>query len=123
MPEVTGPGQSASGMRPMSTATGIVLMTIGAILPFAPTAGSPQWLNLHMAGAIFMPIGIVGLARPRRARSRNGFRRWVAPMLTQGLDEPDLTGTTGPNPRNPTLADDIPGTERDPPAYDLIRDR
>ncbi len=106
----------------MSTAVAIVLMTVGAILVFALTAGSPHWLNLRVVGVIFIIAGILGLALPRLARSGgNGLRRWRAPTFAEGdqsqpgaerhfVPRPDLNG------RGPTLADDILGLEREPPA-------
>ena len=44
--------QPPGGRRQMSVAVAIVLMTVGAILLFALTAGSPHWLNLQVVGVI-----------------------------------------------------------------------
>ena len=49
MNRVTGPGQPpADGRRAMRTGTGILLITVGAILRFALAAGSPHGLNVHI---------------------------------------------------------------------------
>ncbi len=105
----------------MSTAVAIVLMTVGAILVFALTAGSPHWLNLRIVGVIFIIAGILGLALPRLARfSGDGFRRWRAPTFAQrDQSQPGAERHFVPrsdlNGRGPTLADDILGLEHEPP--------
>lgn len=123
MARLTTVGPSAGGKRQMSTAVAIVLMTVGAILLFALTAGSPHWLNLRIVGAIFIIAGVLGLALPRLARSRgDAVRRWFAPMPAQrdqpkSGDEPEFARSrSGLNGTGPTLADEIFGFEHDPPA-------
>ncbi len=105
----------------MSTAAAIVLMTVGAILLFALTAGSPHWLNLRIVGVIFIIAGILGLALPRLARSGGtGLRRWRAPTFVE-RDQPQPSAERHFVPRSdlngsgPTLADDILGLKHEPP--------
>jgi len=124
-PEVPTPDQPAGGRRAMSTGAGIFLITVGAILAFALTAGaSPQWINLHIVGVILILAGLLGLALPRLKRSpASGFRRWVVPMLQPDdepppADEPGLIRRPGVDDDYPTLADEILGDEHDPPTGD-----
>ena len=49
----------------MKTATGLVLVAIGAILAFAVT-GHPGWLNVQAAGWVLMLVGLAGMFVPRR---------------------------------------------------------
>jgi hypothetical protein len=49
----------------MRTATGLVLIALGAILAFA-VQGHPSWLNIQVVGWIIMLTGVVGMAIPRR---------------------------------------------------------
>jgi hypothetical protein len=48
----------------MRTGTGILLITVGAILRFALAAGSPHGLNVHIVGVILMVAGVAGLLLP-----------------------------------------------------------
>lgn len=115
------PGQPAGGRRQMSTAVAILLMTVGAILLFALTAGSPHWVNLQIVGAIFIIAGVLGLAIPRLARSRGSRlrRRSLAPMSAE-RHQPQSGDYTGRvrrsdlNGNGRTLTDDILGVEHDP---------
>jgi hypothetical protein len=115
-------GRQAGGRRTMSVGVGTLLITVGAILLFALTAGSPHWLNLRVVGAIMILAGVLGLAIPGVARAREArFRRWVEPMLPEpGHESPahlekDLIRRPGPNGDRPTLADRILSREHDPP--------
>lgn len=104
----------------MSIAAGTVLITVGAILLLALTAGSPHWLNLQIVGIILILAGILGLAISRLARSRGtGYRRWVVPMTSQQYHAfpaaHGLIRTPGVNGDTPTLADDLLRHEHDPP--------
>jgi hypothetical protein len=117
--------QPAVARRAMSTGAGISLITVGAILLFALTAGaSPQWINLHIVGIILILSGVLGLTLPRLKRSSgSGFRRWVVPMLPSAdepppADEPDLLRRPDASNDYPTLADEILGDEHDPPTGD-----
>jgi hypothetical protein len=62
----------------MKTATGLTLAAVGAILAFAVTA-HPRFLNLQVAGWVFLVIGLAGIVVPRRGygwmRSRVVVRR------------------------------------------------
>jgi uncharacterized protein DUF6458 len=49
----------------MRTATGLVLVAIGAILAFAVRT-SPSFLNLQVAGWVIMLTGVAGMFIPRR---------------------------------------------------------
>jgi hypothetical protein len=115
------PGLPAGGKRQMSTAMAIALMTVGAILLFALSAGSPHWINLRIVGAILITAGILGLALPRLARSgANRVRRWRAPTSAQRDEsQPGVARYFVPrsdlNGSGPTLADDILGLEHEPP--------
>ena len=48
----------------MKTATGLVLIPIGAVLAFA-VKGHPGFLNIQVVGWILMIIGVIGIAIPR----------------------------------------------------------
>jgi hypothetical protein len=111
----------------MSVGMGILLMTVGAILLFALTAGSPHWLNLKIVGVILILAGVLGLALPRlavRARDKR-MRRWVLPgqlrIEPPAGQKPGARGDGPPLVREfsasdpPTLADDVLGLEHDPP--------
>jgi len=66
----------------MRTGTGILLMTVGAILRFALAAGSPHGLDLHTVGVILILAGVGGLLLPPLARGLlkpDRLRRWVVP--------------------------------------------
>jgi len=76
----------------MSTGTGILLITVGAIFRFAITTGSPHWLNLHTVGVILILAGVLGLLLPPLARGPlkpDRLRRWVSPRghANSRLDE------------------------------------
>jgi fatty acid desaturase len=98
------PGQG--GMRPMSVAVAVVLMTVGAVLVFAVTGGSPHWLNLRIVGVILILAGILGLALPRL--SRGGLRRWF--------------GAAAPGGTNYPPADDLLSAGHDPLVHDSSGD-
>ena len=48
-----------------ATGTGLTLIALGAILAFA-VRGHPSWLNIQVAGWVFMLIGVAAMAFPRR---------------------------------------------------------
>jgi hypothetical protein len=52
----------------MKTATGLVLVAIGAILALAVTA-QPSFINLHITGFVIALTGVAGLVIPRRGYS------------------------------------------------------
>jgi hypothetical protein len=113
------PGPQARAGRVMSVTAGTVLMTVGAILVFALTVGSPGWLNLHIVGVILILAGVLGLAIPRLARSQGTwYRRWVVPILSQPPPGSAAAGefirTPGVSGDAPTLADDLLRSEHDP---------
>jgi hypothetical protein len=60
----------------MKTGMGLTLIGIGLILTFAVTTNTSVF-NLHTAGVVFMFIGILGLAIPRRSYSWLGRRMVV----------------------------------------------
>ena len=122
------PGQPPRGRPAMRTGTGIFLITTGAILLFALTAGSPHWLNLHIVGVILILAGAAGLLLPRLARGRphrdrphrDRLRRWVRPGQPQASaeappgsgissngDRPAPAHYTSVADNNPTTVDDL----------------
>jgi hypothetical protein len=121
MTGLTEPGQPdpAGGRRTMSTGAGILLITVGAVLLFALTAGSPHWLNLRIVGVILMLAGILGLALPRLARTqRLRLRRWAMPdqpVEPSPSDESALVSESGAQLGSRTLADDMLGDAHGPP--------
>ena len=60
----------------MRTATGLILLAIGAILTFAVTANA-WFINVHVAGVVIMLTGVASLAMPRRSYS------WVNQKVVQ----------------------------------------
>lgn len=48
----------------MRTATGLLVIALGAVLAFA-VHGHPWFLNLQVCGWILMIIGVIGMAVPR----------------------------------------------------------
>jgi hypothetical protein len=88
----------------MSTRTGILLITTGAVLRFALAAGSPHWLNLHVVGVILILAGLAGLLLPPLARGPlrpDRLRRWVRPGQPEAYDQ-------APNGVDPGAYDDRP---------------
>jgi len=117
--------QPPGGRRQMSVAVAIVLMTVGAILLFALTAGSPHWLNLQVVGIILIVAGILGLALPRLARGapRAALRRRPRAVQPSAADVAGLIRPEDVGRGDATLADDLNGSERDPyPNYHSSRD-
>ena len=49
----------------MRTASGLMLVALGAILAFA-VRGHPSWLNIQIVGWVIMLTGVAGMAIPRR---------------------------------------------------------
>ena len=60
----------------MRTGTGLAVIAIGAILPFAVTTNTSVF-NLHTAGWVLMIVGVIGLAIPRRGYAWVGRRLFV----------------------------------------------
>jgi hypothetical protein len=117
--------QPPGGRRQMSVAVAIVLMTVGAILLFALTAGSPHWLNLQVVGVILILAGILGLALPRLARAapRAALRRRPWAVQPSAADVAGLIRPPDAAEGDATPADDFLGSEHDPrPQYDSSRD-
>ena len=57
----TTAGPPVGGKRVIITSTSISLITAGAVLRFAMTAGSPYGLNVHAAGTVLALAGALGL--------------------------------------------------------------
>jgi hypothetical protein len=103
----------------MRTGTGIFLITTGAILLFALTAGSPHWLNLHVVGVILILAGAAGLLLPRLARTRphrDRLRRWVRPGQLQASGGAPAGSGMGSNGDRP------PAGRAEPPAEQTAPD-
>lgn len=49
----------------MRTASGLILVALGAILAFA-VRGHPSWLNIQIVGWVIMLTGVAGMLLPRR---------------------------------------------------------
>jgi hypothetical protein len=49
----------------MRTATGLMLVALGAILAFA-VKGHPSWLDIQVVGWVIMLTGIAGMLLPRQ---------------------------------------------------------
>ena len=98
----------------MSTGTGILLITVGAVLRFAVTPGSTGWLNVHILGVILILAGAVGLLLPRLAHARpspDRLRRWVRPNQPEVYDEAPTGVDPGVYDDRPALVQDhgVPG--------------
>jgi hypothetical protein len=118
-----GPGRPAQppagGRRAMSTGMGIALITAGAVLRFALSAGSPHGLNVHMVGVILILAGVLGLLLPKLARApRDRLRRWVFPAKPQADDKPPTAEDPGVDNYRPTGSEDIFSYEHDPTLAD-----
>jgi hypothetical protein len=65
----------------MRTASGLLLVALGAILAFA-VRGHPSWLNIQIVGWVIMLTGVAGMLIPRRGygwlRRRMVLRRGPA---------------------------------------------
>jgi len=94
MSRATGPTPSAGGRRAMRPGMGIFLITAGAILRFALSAGSPHGLNVHIVGVILILAGGLGLLLPQVTRAAPGdrLRRWVRPYQPRAYDKPPRLG-------------------------------
>jgi hypothetical protein len=89
----------------MKTATGLVLVAIGAILAFAVT-GHPGWLNVQAVGWVLMLVGLAGLFIPRRGfgwlRRRMVARRPAArrpaagrAVVARSVDDSNVVASNG----------------------------
>jgi hypothetical protein len=112
----------AGGRRAIRTGTGILLITVGAILRFAVAAGSPLGLNVHIVGVILMVVGVVGLLLPRLAGSaplhRDRLRRWVRPHQPRAYDAPPTGGDPAVSGDRPALVQDRPAPGGEPTLVD-----
>jgi hypothetical protein len=91
----------------MGTRTGILLITAGAILRFALSAGSPHGLNLHTVGVILILAGLLGLLLPPLARGPlkpDRLRRWVRPNQPEAYDQAPTGVDPGVYDDRPALA-------------------
>jgi hypothetical protein len=133
MNKATGPGQlgqpgqpPAAGRRAMRTGTGILLITVGAILRFALAGGSPHGLNVHIVGVILIVAGVVGLLLPRLVASaplhRDRLRRWVRPRQPRAFDEPPIGADPAVSGDRPALVQDRTGPSGDPTLSDDLLD-
>lgn len=110
------PGQGRR--RAVSTAVGVLLIAVGAILRFAVTAGSPRVLHVHDVGVILILAGVAVMLLP--GSSGGGLRsgwlrtRWISPGQAQPYPE-----TAGPAAdgfdEGQAAAADTPDFEFDPP--------
>jgi len=105
----------------MSTGMGIALITVGAVLRLAVSAGSPHGLNVHMVGVILILAGALGLLLPRLVRApRDRLRRWAYPAKPQADDKPPTAEDPGVHNYRPIQSEDLFTYEDDPtPADDL----
>ena len=113
MNKVGGPAQPGQprpdGRRAMSTGTGILLITTGAVLRFALAAGSPHGLNLHIVGVILILAGLLGLLLPPLARGPlqpDRLRRWVRPGQPHAYDQAPTGADAGVYDDRPALVHD-----------------
>jgi hypothetical protein len=110
----------------MRTGTGILLITVGAILRFALAGGSPHGLNVHIVGVILIIAGVVGLLLPRLAASaplhRDRLRRWVRPRQPRAFDEPPTGADPAVSDDRPALVQDRSGAGGDPTMVDDLLD-
>jgi len=93
----------------MGTRTGILLITIGAVLWFALAAGSPHGLNVHSVGVILILAGLVGLLLPPLARGPlkpDRLRRWVRPGQPDAFDQAPTGVDAGVYDDRPALVQD-----------------
>jgi hypothetical protein len=93
----------------MGTRTGILLITIGAVLRFALAAGSPHGLNVHSVGVILILAGLVGLLLPPLARGPlkpDRLRRWVRPGQPDAYDQAPTGVDAGVYDDRPALVQD-----------------
>lgn len=97
----------------MRTASCLTLLAIGAILSLAVTA-HPRFLNLQVAGLVFMATGAAGLLLPHRASGwlrrrtilRRGRRGPVVSQVEETRYPPYVMlnpGATTPEPGDPTV--------------------
>jgi hypothetical protein len=116
MSRATGPTPPGGGRRSMRPGTGIFLITAGAILRFALSAGSPHGLNVHIVGVILILAGGLGLLLPRvtLAAPSDRLRRWVRPDQPRAYDKPPRTGQ-GADGKRPTMVQDHGGYDERPP--------
>ncbi len=94
----------------MKTGMGLVLIGFGAILAFAVTRNTSVF-NVHTAGFVFMVIGVLGLAIPRRGYGWVGRRLFVrqARWRPRGrVEEVVHPATVNRNPANTRVTASLP---------------
>jgi hypothetical protein len=112
----------------MKTATGLMLVAIGAILAFAVKA-HPSFLNLQVAGWVIIVVGLAGLLVPQRGygwlRRRVVVRRTPGARPTTRVEETSAPGYVMLDPVGTAEPDDtLAETVREPaPEPGSIDDR
>lgn len=109
----------------MKTATGLVVIAVGAILAFAINVNSSAF-NINIVGYILIVLGVVGLIIPKRGyatvsrrlvstRTRRSFPAGGGTVVTQETEVPPYVVT---NPRAEVIEDDtvtqLPSIPPDP---------
>jgi hypothetical protein len=103
----------------MRTATGLILVALGAILAFA-VKGHPSWLNIQVIGWVIMLTGVAGMALPRREsgwlRRRMVLRRGPGgrPVVNH-VEEKRYPPYVMLNPGTALAADDVEPAAGEPP--------
>jgi hypothetical protein len=92
----------------MTTAGGIALIVVGAILAFALRTGTVFGLNLQIVGVILILAGMAGLVLPRLARTR---RR--SSLLIGGSDQNGLGSSGRDSDRREAAAEDVAAVRSD----------
>jgi len=93
----------------MKTGFPLLLILLGAILAFAVTAHTPG-LNLHLAGAVVVVVGVLGIAIPRTRRWASGRRVVLRRRNIRGnmsLDPPPVSYHVDPPPLSELQPGDI----------------
>jgi len=94
----------------MKTGMGLVLIGFGAILAFAVTRNTSVF-NVHTAGFVFMVIGVLGLAIPRRGYGWVGRRLFVRQARWRPgrrVEEVVYPATVNRNPANTRVTASLP---------------
>jgi hypothetical protein len=94
----------------MRTATGLILVALGAILAFA-VRGHPSWLNIQVVGWVILLTGVAGMALPRRGygwlRRRMVLRRGPGGRpVVNSVEEKRFPPYVMLNPGSTAAADD-----------------
>ena len=94
----------------MKTGMRLVLIGFGAILAFAVTRNTSVF-NVHTAGFVFMVIGVLGLAIPRRGYGWVGRRLFVRQARWRPgrrVEEVVYPATVNRNPANTRVTASLP---------------